>query len=513
MTSQGNGREEEDPDVPTVGLSPVERSVLETLMAHPEGFLSEEDVVTRTGLLADAVRGSLQRLKSKHLALVEEEHEALPRVTSKGQDALGRGLPERRLLRLLTERPAGVDPGTLTHAGFTEEERSAAIGLLRRRRALADGTPLRLVSSAAETTTELPEERMLDDIAAGRSIDTGSEVFRQLNRRGLVTLDHTTTRRWAPSDEGRRIPLSANDEGSMGALTPEVLRTGQWQTRPFRVYDVRAPVPHVAGARPHPYLLWIRQFEEILIGLGFEQAEGPLLETEFWNSDVLFMPQDHPARSIHDTLAVEGVEGHLPSSELVERVAAVHEGRTIPGMEHPIGPGWRAPYDRRVAARPIPRSQTTAVSARFMAARPQPPFRMYSIDRNFRHEAVDATHHVEFAQCEGILGAEDVSLRDLVGIFQEMAEAIHIRELKFRPSYFPFTEPSIEGYVRHPRLGWIEVFPGGIFRPEVTRPLGVEVPVAAWGIGITRLAMIALGLNDIRELYLDDLGRLTQGPA
>src|SRR4029077_14443183 len=104
-----------------------------------------------------------------------------------------------------------------------------------------------------------------------------------------------------------------------------------------------------------------------------------------------------------------------------------------------------------------------------------------------------------------------VSLRDLVDIFRALAEGIGIRELKIRPSYFPFTEPSIEGYVRHPTLGWIEVFSGGIFRPEVLRPLGVGVPVAAWGIGVTRLAMVSLGVNDIRTLFDDDVRRLTGG--
>jgi phenylalanyl-tRNA synthetase alpha chain len=118
---------------------------------------------------------------------------------------------------------------------------------------------------------------------------------------------------------------------------------------------------------------------------------------------------------------------------------------------------------------------------------------------------------VEFDQCEGILGAEGISVRDLVGVFRAFAEALGIRELKVRPTYFPFTEPSVEGYVRHPRLGWIEVFPGGLFRPEVLRPLGVRVPVAAWGIGITRLALVTLGLHDIRDLYMDDLARLTEG--
>ncbi len=315
----------------------------------------------------------------------------------------------------------------------------------------------------------------------------------------------------AASEEGRRVVLAGSDEVLLGALTPGLLSSGGWTGRRFRPYDVRAPVPFRTGARPNPYTAWLEEFEEILLGFGFAEAEGPLLETEFWNNDVLFMPQDHPARSIHDALSVTGVGGRAPAPELLARVAAVQEGRAMPGDEAPIGPGWGAPYDPSIAARPVLRSQTTAVSARFLAGHPTPPFRMFSLDRNYRREEVDARHGIEFAQCEGILGAEGTSIRELVGMFRAFAEAIGIRELKIRPSYFPFTEPSVEGYVRHPRLGWIEIFPGGMLRPEVLRPLGVEVPVAAWGIGIGRLALIALGRNDLRELYDDDLARLGGG--
>ncbi len=183
----------------------------------------------------------------------------------------------------------------------------------------------------------------------------------------------------------------------------------------------------------------------------------------------------------------------------------------MPGESEAVGPGWPGRYDPGIASRPVLRSKPTPVSARFLAGRPRPPFRMFSLDRNFRREEVDATHHLEFTQCEGILGEEGISMRHLVGIFRELASAIGIRELKIRPSYFPFTEPSIEGYVEHPRLGWIEVFPGGLFRPEVTRPLGVDVPVIAWGVGIMRLAMVSLGLHDVRDLFSDDLRRLQGG--
>ncbi|MGP8158115.1 MAG: phenylalanine--tRNA ligase subunit alpha [Thermoplasmata archaeon] len=493
-----------------VALSGPERSLLLALREREGSALDEESLEREVGLPADQVRGSLQRLRSKHLALVEEEHETIPRLTPKGEGALARGLPERRFLDALSHHGGSLTPDEVTAAGLDDEERSAAIGVLRRRGFLAEGPPFRLKNDARVQEAFLPEETVLRQVSEGAT-DVDPAIVDALERRGLVRRDHRSIKRWSASEEGRRLPIAPEGEELLGSLTSDLLRSGDWRGRTFRPYDVRAAVPYLTGARPNPYIAWLEEFEEVLVGLGFEQAEGPLLETEFWNNDALFMPQDHPARSIHDALSVEGVEGRPPAPDLLARVAAVHEGRPLPGTTAPLGPGWPGSYDVRVAVRPVLRSQTTAVSARYLARNPRPPFRMFSIDRNFRREEVDARHHLEFHQCEGIIGEEGLDLRHLVGVFTTLADAIGLREIKFRPSYFPFTEPSIEGYVRHPRLGWMEVFPGGVLRPEVLRPLGVDVPVLAWGIGVMRLAMVSLGCNDIRELFQDDLATLTGG--
>ncbi|MCI4325283.1 MAG: phenylalanine--tRNA ligase subunit alpha [Thermoplasmata archaeon] len=493
----------------SVSLGAPERAVLSALRSTGGLAIEEEALPARTDLPLEAVRGALQRLRSKGLAVVEEEHREEIRLSPRGKTALATGLPERRLLQLLLRNPKGMAPEEIEAEGLVGEERSAAIGLLRRRGYLAEGVPFRLKEGHPDSVDRFDEELALRTIGDDAA-PPDAAVVKDLRRRGLVEIDHRSTKRWQPSEEGKHAVL-ADDAHLLGTVTPALLRDGGWRTAEFRPYDVRATVPYVTGARPHRYSAWLREFEEVLLGLGFEQAEGPLLETEFWNCDALFMPQQHPARSIHDAFAVEGVEGKLPPAELLERVAAVHEGRAIPGEPSPITPGWRAPYDRSIAKRLVLRSQTTSVSARYLAAHPKPPFRMFSLDRNFRVEAIDATHAIDFTQCEGVLGGEGTSLRDLVGVFQALADAIGIRELRIRPSYFPFTEPSVEGYVKHPRLGWIEVFPGGMLRPEVLRPLGVDVPVAAWGIGVMRLAMVALGVSDIRDLFRDDLEQLTGG--
>jgi len=493
-----------------VALSGPERSLLLALRRHGDQVVEEEALAGELGLTPEQVRGSLQRLRSKHLATVEEEHETLVRLSPRGEEVLVKGLPERRFLNALRAHGGALAPADVATIGLDDEERSAAIGILRRRGWLAESPPFRLKKGDESSDAPLPEETVLRQVAAG-NVDADPAIVEALDRRGLVRRDHRSIKRWAASEEGRRLPVAAEGEELLGSLTPELLRTDGWRGRTFRPYDVRASVPYLTGARPNAYVAWLEEFEEILVGLGFEQSEGPLLETEFWNNDALFMPQDHPARSIHDAFSVEGITGSPPPADLLARVAAVHEGRPLPGSATPIGPGWPGTYDARIAVRPVLRSQTTALSARYLARRPSPPFRMFSIDRNFRREEVDARHHLEFHQCEGVIGEEGLNLRHLVGVFTTLAEAIGIRDVKIRPSYFPFTEPSIEGYVRHPNLGWIEVLPGGILRPEVLGPFGVDVPVLAWGIGVMRLAMVALGVSDIRALFQDDVAALTGG--
>ncbi|MCI4367526.1 MAG: hypothetical protein L3K08_07225, partial [Thermoplasmata archaeon] len=376
------GPEEPTSGAPRLDLSPPERALLKALQARPEELREEAELSEELGLPEDTTRGSLQRLRSKQLALAEEQHLEHRRPSARGDETLRRGFPERRLLRLLEAAPDGVPPEQLASQGFDDEERSAAIGRLRRLGLLAEGVPLRL-RPGVEVPSSLPEERGLREIHDGIG-PTDAIAFANLRKRGLVNVETETVRRWRPSPEGASLALSDPLHDLLGALTPEMIGSGAWRAGEFRPYDVRASVPFVPAPRPHPYLAWLREFEEILVGLGFEQSEGPLLETEFWNDDVLFMPQEHPARSIHDALAVAGASGRPPPTPLLHRVAAAHEGRPLADGEVALSPGWRSPYDPEVARRPVLRSQTTAVSARYLAKGPTPPFRMYCLDRNFR---------------------------------------------------------------------------------------------------------------------------------
>ena len=137
------------------------------------------------------------------------------------------------------------------------------------------------------------------------------------------------------------------------------------------------------------------------------------------------------------------------------------------------------------------------------------PGKYFGVVRCFRYDDVDATHLADFYQTEGIVLSERGNLRSLLGLLELFArEVAKATEVRFEPGYFPFTEPSVELWVKHPQLGWFELGGAGIFRPEVCDPMGVDVPVLAWGLGLDRMALLSLGLDTVRELFSEDLERV-----
>jgi phenylalanyl-tRNA synthetase alpha chain len=225
--------------------------------------------------------------------------------------------------------------------------------------------------------------------------------------------------------------------------------------------------------------------------------------------DALFMPQFHPARDIHDVYFVKHPTHARDIAEpYLSRVARVHEHGDEAGST-----GWGYQFDKERSKRLVLRSQGTAVSAHQLTLIGRPVGegglgggKFFSIARCFRYDQVDATHATDFFQIEGIVLGADINFRTLLGLLNLFARGVaQAKEVKFVPAYFPFTEPSVELHVKHPRLGWMELGGAGLFRPEVTLPLGVEVPVIAWGLGLDRMAMVALGIHDIRDLFTTDL--------
>jgi len=234
------------------------------------------------------------------------------------------------------------------------------------------------------------------------------------------------------------------------------------------------------------------------------EIKGQIIQSSFWNFDALFQPQDHPAREMQDTFYLDS-KAQIPD---FARVKEMHECGGAVGST-----GWGGCWSAEVAKQEVLRTHTTAVTIKYLADHPEPPVKAFGIDRVYRREAIDATHTPEFEQLEGVVMDEGVTFRHLLGVLKEFYAKMGFEEVRFRPGYFPYTEPSVEPEVFIDGLGWVELGGAGVFRREVTAPFGIEHPVLAWGLGVSRVAMLKLGLKDLRLLYQSDMEWLRQTPV
>ena len=380
-----------------------------------------------------------------------------------GRPAKGAAAEHFAVLRGLLEKAAAQ--GMLPEASLDQAEKSAMSGIAKKR-------------GAAD--------------AAFRQIDRETVVY------GFAVNQDGSAAAEAVADALKAAGITGDE---IGTLTPQMLESGSWKGKVFRSYNVKTPPTRLTPGRSNPYAKFLENVKDKLASLGFEEFDGPLVETEFWNSDALFMPQFHAARDIHDAYYVAEPERAVSIEEpWLSNVAAAHENGGTTGSR-----GWNYSFDRDFTRRCILRSQGTVLSAKTLP-KAKIPGKYFGIVRCFRYDRVDATHLPDFYQTEGIVLGENVNLRTLLGMLEMFArEVAGAKEVKYVPGYFPFTEPSVEVHIKHPVLGWFELGGSGIFRPEVTESLGVSVPVAAWGIGIDRMALMALGLNDLRELFSHDI--------
>ena len=196
----------------------------------------------------------------------------------------------------------------------------------------------------------------------------------------------------------------------------------------------------------------------------------------------------------------------LPQKETVERVKLTHENGWQTGST-----GWGYEWEQKRAEQVVLRTHCTASTIRALAEDPNPPRKVFCVGKVFRNETVSYKHLPEFYQVDGIIIDEEASLATLLGTLAEFYRKMGFPKVKFKPAFFPYTEPSAEVFVfMESKQSWIELGGSGVFRPEVTQPFGCHVPVLAWGLGLERLAMLRYGLNDIRELFGSDLDKIKE---
>ena len=446
----------------------IEKKIISVLKT--ESKLTPEKLEKLTHLSPDQIRRGIEWLKLKELAIVNESKNTNFSLGKNGLESFQKGLPERRLLDLIKK-------DSMTISNLQKELGSVfgpAMGLAKRNDWVnSNGNKI----SLKNYPSSLPGEKTLKQI--GESTISESKLEKNdlasiLKRPDFLVENIVKTKEISLSKNAQTLDVTSSDSGAI---------------------DVEAKVPEVFVARTHPLKDTIDEIREIFVTLGFTEILGNMTQPSFWNFDALFTPQDHPARELQDTFYLDGISAKkIGTPEQIRKVSESHKKN------------WRYYWDINEARKMVLRTHTTCVTIKHLAENKPDEARVFSLGRVFRNEKVSYKHLVEFNQIEGVVVGKDASLRNLMGIQREFYKRIGITKIKFWPTFFPYTEPSLQTMVYNERLGkWIELFGMGIFRPEVTKPLGITKPVLAWGGGIERIAMLKYGLDDVREFYNNNL--------
>ena len=498
-------------------LHPLEIRTLLAFEREPTAYASE--LLQATGLQEAQLRMALEWLQSKEsIKAVAEKTETLVLLTEASQQLKEGKLLEVRILALLDEHDSLRISEMAQRLEEDHKETNIAVANLKKANIVTIQQGGMVAKCEEGDLSELTlRQQLLDRVAkAGvcrkeefeskdwAIIESGSR--KRGKSKGLFRLTEKIDKQFKLTQEGQAVLTLILERSLTGEeisqLTPQMLKDGSWKNASFRAYNIEGAFPRIVVGKKNPYRQFLDFAKRKMIALGFEEMHGPLVESEFWNMDALYMPQFHAARAIHDAYYVEEPTHckEIPEPNY-SNVADMHTFGGKTGSK-----GWRYQFDKERTKRLVLRSQGTALSVRQLANAPKIPGKYFSIARCFRYDSVDSTHAPDFFQVEGIVLGEEINFRHLLGLLKLFAlEVARSKEVKFAPDYFPFTEPSVEVSMKHPVLGWVELGGAGIFRPEVTKPHGIDVPVIAWGLGLDRMAMVALDIHDIRDLFSVDL--------
>jgi len=485
-------------------LHPLERRVIPFLRDNVE----LKDLADKSGLERIEVMRALQWLENKNVLRIKSVSKEIINLDKNGEVYLKRGLPERRFLENLDGETSLMD--IKERAKLNDDELRVCLGVLKSKYAIS------ILGNRIEPTRKkdgllkdgFVEEEFLKrlPLEVSKLDQEGKNTYSKLSRRKKIVKKESVKLKYVDLTEfGREVLLKFKKtriEGLLERLTPKMLKERSWEGKTFRRYDIKINVPEIRGGNRHPYSEFIQNVRETLVRLGFREMEGPIIELEFFNFDALYQPQNHPARDWSATYRIkEPKHGKLPDRRMVRNVKLSHEQGWKTGSR-----GWRYKWSEKIASQLMPRAHDTAISPRYLAKGVEIPGKYFNLVRCFRPDVIDSTHAVEFNQLGGFVIDKDLSFKHLLGLLKQFVfEITGIGEVKFVPDYFPFTEPSVQISAKYPEFGWVELAGAGVFRPELTEPLGVKEPVIAWGFGIDRLAMMRLDVKDIRNLFSQDL--------
>ena len=499
-------------------LHPLERAVLPTLKTETE----LKEITKKSKLKEVEVTRALQWLDNKKVLKLNIEKKKVVDLDKNGKTYKKEGLPERKFLEVINEEFKGINVIT-KKSKLSREEVNACIGLLKRKVAIDTQKGEYLQVKITEQGKKILEQKTPEENFLAKDFPVDFETIQDLDkfafdelkkRKGLVKLEEIKTTTIELTEIGKKLSSMDLEGEVINRLTPGMLKTGSWKDKQFRAYDVEINVPKKYSGKKHFVGQATEYAKQVWIDMGFKEMTGDMVGTSFWNFDALFTAQDHPVRELQDTFYLGGkVEhGKLPSSKIVKGVRSSHENGGKTGSK-----GWQYKWNEEDAKRNVLRTHTTILSAKTVAELKEEdlPAKFFALGKCFRNESLDWSHLFEFNQTEGIVIDENANFRNLLGYLKAFFKKMGFPKARFRPAFFPYTEPSVEIDVWHPvHEKWLELGGAGIFRPEVVVPLlGKDIPILAWGPGFDRIILDYYKINDIRELYKNDIKQLRESKA
>jgi phenylalanyl-tRNA synthetase alpha chain len=488
-------------------LSPNERKILPHIK---EEKLNE--ICKRSGLDKTSVLRALNYLENKGIVKLAIEQKKIIDVGINGALYRKKGLPERRLINILGEkRVLSLDEAKKLSL-LSEDEFKASLGALKKKAMieLKNGKVM-LTAEKNEISKKTLEENFLDSLPLDYASLTPEQLYALKSlqsRKSIIEIKDKKTIKISATPQGKQLansPLGKKE--FIEQLTPEIIKKELWKGKGFRRYDLVSPLPEINGGKRHFVNQSIDYGRKLWSEMGFREMSGNMVQSSFWNFDALFTAQDHPVREMQDTFFLpRSIKADPAEKKLVEAVKQSHE-KGVAGSK-----GWNYSWNDEEAKRLVLRTHTTALSSQALSniSLKELPVKIFAIGKCFRNETVDWSHGFEFNQTEGIVVDRNANFRHLLGYLKQFFKKMGFEKIRFRPSYFPYTEPSVEIDVYHKEKGiWLELGGAGIFRPEVTIPLlGEAIPVLAWGPGFDRILMDYYQIKDLRELYKNDLTQL-----
>ena len=486
-------------------LSPNERKVLPHLDEKDIG-----DICRKANLDKVSVTRALTYLQNKKILKLSYGNKRIIDVGINGALYRKKGLPERRLLHLLNERRIITPDDAKKESKLSDDELKASIGALKKKALIEiKNNKIILSGNKGEISKKTPEEIFLESLPLDYNLlsEEQKNIFKSLQaRKEMIEMSEEKPMAIEVTELGRKLlGMKITSNNLIEQIDPEILQKESWKGKKFRRYDVLSSTPSISGGKRHFVNQATDYARTVWTQMGFREMTGDMITSSFWNFDALFTPQDHSVREMQDTFFVNK-KADLPDKKLVNAVKESHE-KGIEGSR-----GWGYKWNEEEAKKLVLRTHTTCLSAQTLAKLDKQtlPAKFFAIGKTFRNETLDWSHGFEFNQSEGIVASKDVNFRHLLGYLKQFFEKMGFRKIRIRPSYFPYTEPSVEIDVWHPEKKiWLELGGAGIFRPEVTIPLfGEYIPVLAWGPGFDRMLMDHYAVKDLRELYKNNITQL-----